>query len=118
MDIIYLRDLRIETVIGIFDWERRIQQTVILDIEMGTDITQAAISDRIEDTLDYKAVAKRLIQFVSSSEFQLVETLAARCADIIIQEFNVPWLRLSLNKKGAIRGASDVGLLIERGQRD
>jgi len=118
MDIIYLRDLRIETVIGIFDWERRIQQTVILDIEMGTDITQAAISDRIEDTLDYKAVAKRLIQFVSNSEFQLVETLAARCADIIIQEFNVPWLRLSLNKKGAIRGASDVGLLIERGQRD
>jgi dihydroneopterin aldolase len=117
MDIIYLRDLRIETVIGIFDWERGIKQTVILDIEMGTDITKAASSDQIEDTLNYKAVSKRLIQFVSESEFQLVETLTERCADIIMKEFGVPWLRLSLNKKGAIRGASDVGILIERGQR-
>ncbi len=118
MDIIYLRDLRIETVIGIFDWERHIKQTVILDVEMGTDITKAATSERIEDTLDYKAVAKRLIQFVSESKYQLVETLTERCADIIVNEFDVPWVRLSLNKKGAIRGASDVGILIERGQRD
>ncbi|MEL6711155.1 MAG: dihydroneopterin aldolase [Pseudomonadota bacterium] len=118
MDIIYLRDLRIETVIGIFDWERRITQTVILDLEMGSDVARAAHTDQIQDTLDYKAVAKRLIQFVSESQFQLVETLAERCAAIIRDEFQVPWVRLSLNKKGAIRGASDVGILIERGQRD
>ncbi len=118
MDIVYLRGLRIDTIIGIYDWERRTRQTVILDLEMGTDISRAAASECIEDTLNYKAVAKRLIQFVSESEFQLVETLAERCAAIVMQEFGVPWLRLSLNKKGAVRGATDVGVIIERGCRD
>ncbi|BAN68499.1 dihydroneopterin aldolase [endosymbiont of unidentified scaly snail isolate Monju] len=118
MDIVYLRGLRIDTIIGIYDWERRTRQTVILGLEMGTDISRAAASERIEDTLNYKAVAKRLIQFVSESEFQLVETLAERCAAIVMQEFGVPWLRLSLNKKGAVRGATDVGVIIERGHRD
>ena len=118
MDIVYLRGLRIDTIIGIYDWERRTRQTVILDLEMGADISRAAASERIEDTLNYKAVAKRLIQFVSESEFQLVETLAERCAAIVMQEFGVPWLRLSLNKKGAVRGATDVGVIIERGHRD
>lgn len=87
MDIIYLRDLRIETVIGIFDWERSIKQIVSLDLEMATDISKAAGSDSIEDTLDYKAVAKRLIEFVGNSEFQLVETLAQRVTDIVRDEF-------------------------------
>lgn len=113
-DIIYLNDLRIETIIGIFDWERRVKQTVSLDLEMATDIRRAAASDNIADALDYKAVAKRLIEFVSASEFQLVETLAERCADLLLDEFAVPWLRLRLNKTGAIRGARDVGILIER----
>ncbi|MDH5178039.1 MAG: dihydroneopterin aldolase [Gammaproteobacteria bacterium] len=117
MDIIYLNDLRIETVIGIFDWERRIRQTISLDIEMATDIRKAAASDHIDDTLDYKAVSKRLIDFVSHSEFQLVETLAERITEIILNEFNVPWVRLRLNKQGAIRGARDVGVLIERGTK-
>lgn len=117
MDIVYLRDLRIDTVIGIYDWERRTRQTVILDLEMGSDIARAAATERIEDALNYKAVAKRLIQFVGESEFQLVETLAERCAQIILQEFDVPWVRLSLNKKGAVRGATDVGVIIERGTR-
>lgn len=114
MDIIYLNDLRIDTIIGIYDWERRTRQTVILDIEMGTDIRAAASSDSIEQTLDYKAVAKRLIEFVSESEFQLVETLAERIAEIVLTEFNVPWLRLRLNKQGALRGVRDVGVIIER----
>lgn len=118
MDIIYLNDLRIDTVIGIYDWERRTRQTVILDLEMGTDIRAAAASDDIEHTLDYKAVAKRLIDFVSSSEYQLVETLAEKIAEIIISEFNVPWLRLRLNKQGALRGVRDVGVIIERGNND
>jgi dihydroneopterin aldolase len=117
MDIIYLNDLRIDTVIGIFDWERRIKQTISLDIEMATDIRKAAASDAIDDTLDYKSVAKRIIAFVEASEFQLVETLAEQICEIINDEFNVPWVRLRLDKRGAVRGASGVGVLIERGNR-
>jgi len=118
MDIVFLRDLRIETVIGIYDWEREIRQTVILDLEMGSDVRRGAVSDRIEDALDYKAVAKRLIQFVGESRFQLVETLAERCAGILLEEFGIPWVQLSINKIGAVSGARDVGVRIERGQRD
>jgi len=117
MDIVFLRDLRIETVIGIYDWEREIRQTLILDLEMGSDVRRGAASDRIEDALDYKAVAKRLIQFVGESRFQLVETLAERCAGIIREEFGVPWVRLRLNKIGAVSDAADVGVVIERGER-
>ena len=116
LDIIYLNDLRIDTVIGVYEWERKIKQTIILDIEMATDIRKAAASDAIEDTLDYKAVAKRLFSFVGDSEFELVETLAEKITEIIINEFNVPWVRLRLNKKGALRGVRDVGVLIERGE--
>jgi len=117
MDIIYLNDLRIDTVIGIYDWERRIKQTVVLDLEMGADIRQAAASDHIDDTLNYKAVAKRVIGFVEDSQFQLVETLAERVAEIILNEFEVPWVRVKLNKPGAIRGSRDVGIIIERGDK-
>lgn len=116
MDIVYLRGLRIDTIIGIYDWERRTRQTVILDLEMGADISSAAQSESIEDALNYKAVAKRLIAFVGESRFQLVETLAERCAALVMEEFGVPWLRLTLNKQGAVRGATDVGVIIERGQ--
>lgn len=114
MDIVYLNDLRVETVIGIYDWERRIRQTVILDIEMGTDVGRAAASDSITDALDYKAVAKRLFAYISASEFRLVETLAEKVALILLEEFNVPWCRVRVNKKGAVRGVRDVGVIIER----
>ena len=115
MDIIFLRGLQIETIIGIYDWERETKQTVILDIEMATDIAKAAQSDAIEDTLDYKAVSKKVIHFVETNHFFLVETLSERITQLIMSEFDVPWVRLILNKKGAIRGASDVGIIIERG---
>jgi dihydroneopterin aldolase len=118
MDIVFIRDLRVDTVIGIYDWERRIRQTVIFDLEMGADIARAAATDAIEDTLDYKAVSKRLVTYVQESEFQLVETLAERCAEIVLREFNVPWVRLTLNKVGAVSAARDVGVVIERGQGD
>ncbi len=118
MDIVFLRDLRIDAVIGIYGWERRTRQTLIFDLEMGADIARAAATDDIRDTLNYKAVAKRLTQFVGESEFQLVETLAERCAEIIREEFGVRWVRLTLNKKGAVRGATDVGVVIERGAVD
>ena len=117
MDIIFISDLRIDTVVGIYDWERKIRQTIVLDIEMAADIGASTESDSIDDTLNYKAVAKRLIQFVQESEFQLVETLIEHCARIIREEFNVPWVRIKLNKTGAVRGARDVGVIIERGER-
>ncbi|HIA08804.1 MAG TPA: dihydroneopterin aldolase [Chromatiaceae bacterium] len=117
MDIIFLRELKIDTIVGIYEWERRMPQTVIFDLEMGTDIAKAAASDNIDDTLNYKAVAKRIIGFVGDSEFQLVETLAERVAELIQTEFGVAWLKLTLNKVGAVRGSRDVGIIIERGTR-
>lgn len=113
-DIIFLSDLRVQTVIGIWDWERAIKQTVGIDLEMATDIRKAAASDSIEDTLDYKSVAKRIIEFVEQSSFQLVETMAERIAGIIMDEFGVPWVKVRLSKPGAIRGSREVGILIER----
>ncbi|MEQ1546196.1 dihydroneopterin aldolase [Methyloglobulus sp.] len=117
MDIIFLGGLQIETIIGIFDWERETKQTVILDIEMAYDIQKAAETDDIAYTLDYKAVSKRIIAFVEASNYFLVERLTVEIADIILNEFNVPWVKVTLNKKGAIRGASDVGIIVERGRK-
>ena len=117
MDIIYINDLRIETVIGIFDWERKVKQMVILDVEMAGDCRRAAADDDVADTVDYKSVAKRLIEFVGNSEYKLVETLAERCAEVIMEEYRVPWVKLRVNKQGALRGARDVGVIIERGER-
>jgi dihydroneopterin aldolase len=114
-DRVFIEDLRIETVIGIYDWEREIRQAVSLDLEMAFDIRRAAQSDAIEDALDYKAVAKRLIRVVESSDFQLVEALAEHCAAVVLAEFPVRWLRLKLSKPGAVRGSSAVGVIIERG---
>jgi dihydroneopterin aldolase len=113
-DTIFLRDLRIKTVVGIWDWERKIKQTVSIDLEMGTDIRRAAASDAIEDTLNYKQVSKRIQAFVEESSFQLVETMAENIATIILDEFDVPWTTVSVNKPGAIRGARDVGVRIHR----
>ena len=117
MDIVFLKELRIDTVIGIYQWERQIRQTVVLDIQMGTDIARAAATDQIDDTLNYKAVAKRLIAFVGDSQFQLVETLAEKICEIVLKEFDVPWVRLTLHKPGAVSGSRSVGVMIERGKK-
>jgi dihydroneopterin aldolase len=117
MDIVFIEDLRIDTVIGIYDWERRVRQTLSFDIEMAFDNTVPAASDDIADTLNYKDVSKRLIAYVGESSFGLVETLAERCAAIIRDEFGVAWVRLKLSKPGAVRGAKAVGVCIERGKR-
>lgn len=116
-DIVYIRDLRIDTTIGIYDWEREVRQTVSLDLEMATDIAAAAATDDIRYALNYKAVAKRIIAHVESSGCLLVERLAEEIASLVLAEFPVPWLRLRLSKPGALRGARDVGILIERGER-
>ncbi len=113
-DIVYIRELEVQTIIGIYDWERKIKQTVSIDIEMETDIRAAALSDDIKDALNYKEIGKRIISFVEASEFQLVETMAEKISEIVLDEFPVPWLRLRVSKPGALRGSKDVGLVIER----
>ena len=117
MDIVFIRDLKVDTVVGIYDWERRIRQMVVLDIDMGGDVARGAKTDRIEDTLDYKAVAKRVAQFVGEAEFQLVETLAEKVAELVMTEFKVPWIKIVLNKPGAVSGSKSVGVIIERGKK-
>ena len=114
MDTIFLHELRVETIVGIWDWERKIRQTVSIDLKMGADIRRAAASDSIDDTLNYKLVAKRVQQFVGDSSFQLVETLADRIAQVVLDDFDVPWVEVRVNKPGAIRGAKDVGVKIRR----
>lgn len=117
-DRVFLRGLAVDCVIGFIEWERRIRQTVVIDLELPIDCRAAAVRDRVEDTLDYKKVAKRVIAFVEASEFHLVETLAERIARLILDEFAVEWVRVSVNKPGAIRGSRDVGVAIERTRDD
>ncbi len=114
MDKVFINDLRVDTIIGIYDWEREVRQTVSFDLEMAHDNSRAALTDDIQYALNYKAVAKRLITFVEGSQFFLVETLAEEVAQVIMREFGVSWLRLRLAKPGALRGAASVGVMIER----
>jgi dihydroneopterin aldolase len=118
MDKIFLTGLSVECIVGIWEWERQVKQRIVLDIEMATDIRKAAATDHIDDTIDYKKVSKRLLSFVGESQFQLVETLTERIAEVLIKEFQVPWVKVRLNKQGALRGSKDVGILIERTTQD
>src|SRR6267154_3404621 len=117
-DTIFLRGLEVECIIGFIDWERRVKQTVVIDLELPVDCRTAAIRDEVEDTLDYKKVAKRVIAFIEASEFKLVETLAHRLALLVLEEFDLAWIRISVNKPGAIRGSRDVVVSIERTRAD
>jgi dihydroneopterin aldolase len=118
MDIIFLGGLEIDTVIGVYDWERKVKQRIVLDIQMGgIDITKAAETDNIVYALDYKSVSDRIVTFVEQSDFFLVETLTEKIADILLKEFGIPWIKITLNKKGALSRAQDVGIIIERGKR-
>jgi dihydroneopterin aldolase len=117
-DRIFLRGLTAECVIGFIDWERRVKQTVVVDLELPVDCRQAAVTDDVNDTVDYKKVSKRVLAFIEASEFKLVETLAQRLAMLILEEFALEWLRLSINKPGAIRNSRDVGVAIERSRAD
>ena len=117
-DRVFLRGLTAECVIGFIDWERRVKQTVVVDLELPVDCRQAAVSDEVTDTVDYKKVSKRVLAFIEASEFKLVETLAQRLAMLILEEFAIEWIRLSINKPGAIRNSRDVGVSIERSRAD
>jgi len=118
MDKIFIHALKTETIVGIFDWERQVKQTVVMDIEFSADIRKAAVSDSIDDTLNYKGVAKRVLAFVDESSFHLVETLAEHIAMLILQEFGVSWVSIALSKPGAIRSSRDVGVMLERTRQD
>lgn len=117
-DRIFLHGLTAECIIGFIDWERRVRQTVVVDLEMPVDCRRAALTDEVADTLDYKKVAKRVLAFIEGSEFKLVETLAERLAQLVLEEFGVEWVRVSLNKPGAIRNSRDVGVVIERARTE
>lgn len=117
MDTVCIHGLEIATVIGVYDWERNLRQIVVLDLEMATDVARAAASDALDDALDYAAVAMRLEQLVGSSSFQLIETLAERCAQLVQREFGVRWLRLTVSKPGAVASARNISVTIERGAR-
>jgi dihydroneopterin aldolase len=116
-DLVFIRELQVNTIIGVYDWEREVRQTVVLELEMACDNKRAATSDNIDDALNYAAVSSRLIAFIENSQFQLIETMAEQVAAIVLDEFKVPWLRLRLCKPGAVAQAKDVGILIERGER-
>jgi dihydroneopterin aldolase len=118
MDKIFIHALKTETIVGIFDWERQVKQAVVVDIEFSADIAKAALSDSIDDTLNYKGVAKRVLAFVDESSFHLVETLAEHVAMLILEEFGVSWVSITLSKPGAIRGSRDVGVMLERTRQD
>ena len=118
MDKIFIHALKTEAIIGIFDWERQVKQTVIVDIEISADVRKAAMSDSIHDTLNYKRVAKRVLAFVEESSFHLVETLAERIAMLLLEDFGIPWVRISLSKPGAIRNSRDVGVTLDRDRND
>ena len=115
MDIISLKGIRVDCVLGVWKWERHIRQKVVINIDMATNISKAAASDQLEDTLDYKGVSKRISAFVTDSKFNLVETLAQRIAGILSEEFSIPWCRVEVEKPAALRGVRNVSITIERG---
>lgn len=117
-DILFIRQLRVDTVIGVHDWERKITQTLVLDIEIACDIRSAAASDALNDAVDYYRVSMRLIELGRNARFELVERFAETAATILQEEFAAPWVRLRVAKPGAVPEAADVGVLIERGARD
>ena len=118
MDKIFVHALKTEAIVGIFDWERQVKQTVLIDLEFSADIRKAALSDSIDDTLNYKGVAKRVLSFVEASAFHLVESLAEHVAMLLLAEFGVEWVRISLSKPGALRNSRDVGVILERRAAD
>ena len=116
MDKVFLKALHATPVIGIYDWEREIRQDVYIDLTMATDISKAASTDDIQYALNYKSISERVIEFTNDSSFGLIEALAENISQIVRQEFNVQWVRVTVHKPGAIEAAEDLGVTIERGQ--
>jgi len=116
MDIIFIQDFRVEILIGVYEWERRVPQTVQLDLEIGLPPREKR-SDRIGDTIDYAKVVSRITATLAQNHFVLVEALAEHIAQLVITEFRAPWIRASVTKLGALKGVKRLGVTIERGTR-
>ncbi len=116
-DTVFVRDLEVRAIIGINDWERRELQTILIDLDMATDVRPAAVDEDIEKTVNYRSVSKAVMKLTIEGEFFLVETLAERIATMIRTDFGVPWVRVSVRKPGAVRFSREVGVEIERGSR-
>ena len=117
MDVVRIKGLKVETIVGVHDWERKLPRPVVIDLELATDVARAAKSDQLKDAIDYHAVAQAVSALVAGAQPQLIETLAQRVADKLMQDFGVTWLKLELHKPGAVPGASDVSVAIERGKK-
>jgi len=117
-DRIFVHGLTTECVIGFIDWERRVKQTVVVDLELSADCRRAALTDEVADTLDYRKVVKRVLAFIEASECHLIETLAERLARVVLEEFGLDWVRISLSKPGAFRHSRDVGVTLERSRAE
>jgi dihydroneopterin aldolase len=116
MDIIFLRELKVVTLIGIYEWEKRVPQTLQLDLDIALPNSRACQSDDIKDALDYAKVAEHIQKVLSNGHFSLLESLAEHIAQIILKDFNAPWVKVSIAKLQALRGCKQVGISIERGQ--
>ena len=117
MDTIFLQGITAHCVVGVWDWEKSITQKIIVDLELATDITQAAKTDQLEDTLDYKSIAEAVIAMLEASRFQLIEKMAEEVAELVMQQYSIPWVKVRINKGGAVKHVANVGVMIERGQR-
>ena len=114
MDIVFIKELCIEAIIGIYDWERKIKQVVCIDLELGTEIKKASESENIEYTIDYKAVAKKVKATVQEGEFFLIETLAEEIIKMKFDNFDITHVKGRFSKPGAVTGSKEVGVIIER----
>ena len=114
MDKIYIHGLKLQTIIGIYDWERAKKQPLIIDIDIGTSFTQAIQSDDIRDCINYADVAEKISLFADSHSFQLVETFTEQIAQFILSEYQAQWVKIKLNKPQAIKNAESTGIVIER----
>jgi len=117
MDIVFVKDLRFKTIVGCWDWERQLPQYVSIDLEMGWDNRKPAASEKLDDALNYKSVAKRVEEFVVEKKFELVESAADGVAAMVMSEFSVPWIRVEIHKPFAVTRSKSVGVIVERGER-
>jgi len=117
MDKVFIRGLKIDAVIGVFEWEKQVRQPLIFDLEMAWDISKAAATDDLAYALNYQAVTEFVECFVQGNQFELLETLVERLADQLRQEFAMPWLSIDVEKPAVVPQAKAVGLHIERGSK-
>ncbi len=117
MDKVIIRDLALETIVGLYPWERAVKQTLLIDVDMATDIRQAAADDDLQYTVDYSAVCAAIVILADKGQYQLIETLAENIATMVLKNFAVTWLRVAVHKVYVMTHVGRVGIEIERGEK-